>query len=126
MSSLKLRSDVITRKSIRLCANTQSAEKITIDFRDIFREFEELAGKSVNVQFVVMLEQYPGNTSLDHHDHFALAPAVEFAEKDSLPTPQQQLAVFERNRNAGADETGFDMRIRVFFAVAEAHAVLRD
>src|ERR1700686_2463639 len=30
-----------------------------------------------------------------NHDHFALAPAVKFAKKDSLPSSQQQLAVFE-------------------------------
>lgn len=34
------------------------------------------------------------------HDHFALAPAVEFAKKDALPAAQQQLAVFERHRHA--------------------------
>ena len=34
------------------------------------------------------------------HDHFAFAPTIEFTEKNSLPTTQQQRAVCERNGNA--------------------------
>src|SRR6266478_4839535 len=60
----------------------------------------------------------------NHHNHFALAAAVEFAEKNSLPTPQQQLAVCERDGHSGSDEAGFDMCVGILFAMAKAHAVL--
>ncbi len=45
-------------------------------------------------------ERCPQVRLLHEHDYLALASAVEFAEKDSLPTTQQQLAVFERNGDA--------------------------
>src|SRR5436305_72364 len=67
-----------------------------------------------------------GSRSAHNHDHFSFAPAVEFTQKNSLPAAQQQLAVFERNRHGCPNEAGFDVRIRVFFAVTKAHAMLRN
>src|SRR5258706_3265926 len=63
-------------------------------------------------------------TLAHHHNYLALSPAVEFAEKNSLPTSQQQLSVRERNGNAGSDEAGFDMRVGILFPMTKAHAVL--
>ncbi len=62
----------------------------------------------------------------NRHYYLSLAPAIELAEENSLPAAEQELAVAEGDGDAWADEGGFDVRVGVFFAVAEAHAVLGD
>gem|GEM_PF-4554151 len=42
----------------------------------------------------------PDARSLHHHDHFAFASTIEFAQEDSLPTTQQQLTFFEGDGDA--------------------------
>src|SRR5438876_1256754 len=64
--------------------------------------------------------------SANHHDHFALAPAVKLTKEDSLPATQQKLPVRERDSYRRSDEAGLDVRVRVFFAVMKAHAMLRN
>src|SRR5260370_25422395 len=60
----------------------------------------------------------------NHHNHLALAAAVEFAEKNSLPAPQQQLPICKRDGDAGSDEAGFDMRVGILFVMTKSHPVL--
>ena len=48
----------------------------------------------------------------------ALARAIEFGEKDSLPAAQGQLAVFDKNKRIHANEHGLEVRIGVAFRVA--------
>ena len=35
----------------------------------------------------------------NYHDHLALASAIKLAKKNSLPAPEQQLSIIERNRD---------------------------
>src|SRR6266581_8761378 len=60
----------------------------------------------------------------DDHDDLTLAGAVELAEKNTLPATQHEFAVFERNSYARPDEAGFEVSIRIFFAMTKAHAML--
>jgi len=60
------------------------------------------------------------------HDHLALASAIKLAKKNSLPATEQKFALAKRNGHGRADQTGFDVRIGIFFAMPEAHPVLRN
>ena len=67
-----------------------------------------------------------GKYSADHHDHLALAATVKLAEKNTLPATEQQLAVFERYGYGWSSQARLDVRVGILFAVAKAHAVLRN
>ena len=68
------------------------------------RSLEFISGVNLNVDAVLSF-QHSQRMPIDwdasdevlanHHNHLALAAAVEFAEKNPLPTSQQQLAVRE-------------------------------
>ena len=66
------------------------------------------------------------SASANHHHDFSFAPAVEFAEKDPLPTSEQQFPIGKRDGDGWPDEAGFDVSVGIFFAVVKAHAMLRD
>jgi hypothetical protein len=73
-----------------------------------------------------LLAWFSGEGLVNHHHDFSLAAAVELAEKDSLPATEQQLAIFEWNCDAGTDQTGLNVGVGIFFAVAKVHSVLRN
>ena len=43
---------------------------------------------------------WPDARSLHHHDHFAFASTIEFAQEYALPPTKQQLTVFEGDGDA--------------------------
>src|SRR6185503_17528893 len=60
------------------------------------------------------------------HDHLPLASAIKLAKKNSLPATQQKFAFAKRNGHRRAYQTGFDVSIGIFFAMPEAHSMLRN
>ena len=63
---------------------------------------------------------------LNDHDHLAFPAAVKLAKENSLPPTEQKFSLAEGYGNGGTYQGCFDMRIRIFFAMPEAHTVLRD
>ena len=63
---------------------------------------------------------------VDHHDHLAFASTVKLAQEHALPAAEQQLFICKWDGYGRTDQTRFDVRIGVLFAVAKAHAVLRN
>jgi hypothetical protein len=70
--------------------------------------------------------EYPVVIKLTNCDYDLSVPRpVELTEIDRLPPSKQNLPARKRHRNAGSDERGFDMSVRVVFKVFEIFKVLR-
>ena len=65
-----------------------------------------------------------GDLRLDSHNHLAFTRPVKFTKKDSLPTSEQQFPAAEGNCHRRTNQSGFDVRVGIFLAVAKVHAVL--
>src|SRR5207244_3661823 len=66
------------------------------------------------------------NWSPNQHDDLAFPATIKLAKKDSLPATKQEFSIRERNGHSWPNEAGLDVGVGILFAVAKAHAVLRD